>query len=605
MIQTPIFEIQKRPIREKNYLYYRSEGVTPIQASILASRLPDNVDPADLLKPDRVKIPDPYLMTDMTKATLRLADYLVNDNKRPIVFSTDFDVDGIAANTILCSVISGGLFDFNGNNKDLIIPIISNRMNDGYGFTDNVVDQILAMDVLPELVITADHGSSNCAQITRLVNESIKRNQPCDVIVSDHHIIPAEGGPKLAHAFINPNREGDTFPDKTICGATVAWLLLEATRMELVNRGVLDYKSSIDDTLDYAASATVADCVSLASPTNRYIINNGLEKINNASRPAWSVFLSEMGDPYTGVTSETIAFQLGPMINANSRVGMDGTFALNFMLAKTEEEASANLAILRTNNDERKGAEKVMVEKALKIASEQYYSGMRGLTIWLENGSHGIHGIVASRVVEKFGCPTMCVSPKTDTVVSASVRSIEGVNLKAGLDSIQKQHNVFIGYGGHYYAAGASFNKSDIDKVTQLFNQQVISVTSKQPKPIIKVDSYPNGIDIFNLDTVDEILSLQPFGREFDYPMFSHTGVIEEIRAIGADKTHARLEVRIDGKLLTGVWFKARQSSSDAFPVDSGDQATIVFSPKDNWFRGERSFQIQIKDVINENSRHH
>ena len=587
-------DIVSRTNNKEDYKYYCGQGLNNIQANILATRRPHHIDPEHILYPELAMIPNPLLLTNMDKASTMLADYLLTDN-RPIVLSTDFDVDGISSAAILQSLLSGGVLDIFNNT---VIPIISNRLNDGYGFTDKVVDKILAMKVTPGLVITADHGSSNGKQITRLVSELKKQGKQINVVVTDHHSVPEGGGPQDAYAFINPNQGGDNYPDKTVCGATVAWLLLLATVNELKTKGELDAGVSIDNELDYATAATIADCVSIASPTNRYIIKNGLAKMNAETRPAWTAFKQVMATPDAGITTDTIGFQLGPKINANSRMGFDGKYALEFLLAKTVFDAKKNLATLNINNDDRKQVEKDMLQGALEQASNQYEQGISGLVIYMPDGMHSVHGIVASRIVEKFGCPTMCISPKEEGIVSASLRSIEGVNIKLALDNIQQQHSLFLGYGGHTMAAGCSFSEEDIDKVTKLFEQEVVKQVSQQPKPIIYVDEFVSAVDILSLDCVDQINALQPFGREFEYPVFSSSCYIVDIYPIGADKTHAKVQLLIDGVEVPGVWFKARQNDSQEFKVDKGQEAKVVFTVKDSFFRGNRELQIHINGFV-------
>lgn len=585
--------IIQRSVNTEDYQFYCEQGLSDIQSRVLSARRPQEIDPKHILHPEQVMIPEPLLLSGMQLASSALADYLLNDN-RPIVLSTDFDVDGISSAAILKSVLSNGVLDFNNNN---VIPIISNRLNDGYGFTNKVVDQILAMDVTPGVVITADHGSSNGKQITRLVSEINKRGEDIKVIVTDHHSIPEGGGPKDAYAFINPNQGGDCYPDKTICGATVAWLLLLATVNELKARDVLDASVSIDDMLDYACAATIADCVSIASPANRYIIKNGLAKMNQQTRPAWTAFKDIMGTPYQGITSDTIGFQLGPKINANSRMGFDGNYALEFLTADSVYEAKKNLSTLNINNDDRKQVETDMLQGALIKASLQYEEGQRGLSVYMPDGMHSVHGIVASRIVEKFGCPTMCISPKEKGIVSASLRSIVGVDIKQVLDNIQQERQLFIGYGGHTMAAGCSFYEEDLGLVQLLFNNEVVKQTNAQPKPIIYTDEFTGSV-LLNLDAVDHINALEPYGREFEYPQFSCDCEVLNIYPIGKDKTHAKLELLIDGQGVEGVWFKARRDASSDFSVKQGDNTQVVFSIKDNFFNGQRKLQLMVNGFV-------
>jgi single-stranded-DNA-specific exonuclease len=143
-------------------------------------------------------------------------------------------------------------------------------------------------------------------------------------------------------------------------------------------------------------------------------------------------------------------------------------------------------------------------------------------------------------------------------------------------------------------AAGCSFYTKDIETIKVLFNKEVYKQTESQPSPIIYVDKFSSSSEILTLNCVDEINALQPYGREFEYPVFAQKCVVKDVYAIGRDKTHAKVDLEIDGTTVNGVWFKARRNNAEDFSVKNGDTKTVIFTIKDNYFRDQRNFQLTV-----------
>ena len=231
--------------------------------------------------------------------------------------------------------------------------------------------------------------------------------------------------------------------------------------------------------ITYACMATIADCVSLKSEINRFIIRKGKHDINNGTLPALEVIRENIKAPGTLITTTDIAFSLAPRINADSRTGGDGTTSINFLLSKTVSEARENWAKLTKRNDNRKDEEKIMLNEALVQASSQYYDeGRRGLVLFLPKGNHGIHGIVASRIKERFNCPTIIFSPNNledpdspSRLLSGSGRSVEGFAIDSVL--LKMQTTMDFKFGGHPMALGAKVKQKILKKFASLFDDLV------------------------------------------------------------------------------------------------------------------------------------
>lgn len=411
-IHLPEPKVVRRKINQEVKKEAISLGSSDLQANIIASRkIPKNTTVNGIINPSLSHIPDYSLLLDIDKAADKISDAIIGGET--IGLLCDFDVDGISSTAVL----SKSLVDFFNVHPVKIKYFISNRMTEGYGFSDKVLDRVLNIDKndIPTLLITADQGSADGDRVKSYIEEMKSRDIDASVIVTDHHEIPSSGGPKSAYAFVNPQQKGDKFPDKTICGCTVALLVMVATRVALINKNYLDDDApKLSQLLAYSTAATIADCVSMASETNRAIVKYGLHEINQEKIPAWKIMKQAIiKNENQPVLADTIAFGLGPRINACSRTGGDGLNGVRFYLSETDISAQRYLNLLDYNNEERKIIEKKLVDESIIKASDMVLQGKKSLVIFLQNGHHGIHGIVASRIVEKFGRPTICLSPKS------------------------------------------------------------------------------------------------------------------------------------------------------------------------------------------------
>lgn len=271
-------KVQNRSIDADQCQRMIEAGLHPVMAKIIASRpIPASSAIDEWLSPSLARLDHPHLMKDMDKAVERIAKAIIN--KEMIGLETDHDCDGQTSHALLyCAFI-----DYFNHPSDRIRSYIGHRLNEGYGLSVSVMNRMLADDPRPSLVITADNGSSDEAQIVHLKQAGI------DVIVTDHHAIPSEGIPKSAFAVLNPTREDCGYPDPLIAGCMVAWLLMAGVRNELIKLNYLPASApSLAKLLDYVAVGTIADCVSIArSRNNRAVVNYGLKLINQFSRPCW------------------------------------------------------------------------------------------------------------------------------------------------------------------------------------------------------------------------------------------------------------------------------------------------------------------------------
>jgi single-stranded-DNA-specific exonuclease len=563
-------------------------GFSALQARIIAGRANGQGGYANLeniLFPALKNLHHPELLQDSGRA----ADYIVEAirERKRIGILTDYDVDGICSH----AVIYKSLRHFAVSDASLV-SLIGHRMNDGYGISTNLVDKILALDKKPELIITADCGSSDEPQISRLKDSGIA------VIVTDHHAISVEGIPVSAVATINPTRKDCFYPDKFISGCMVSWLLMCLVRNRLIGHGILaEETAKLGGLLDFVGLSTVADAVTFTSPTNRAVVNSGLQVINQLTKPVWFVLAKQLGkNENNPFTVEDLAFQIAPRINARSRMA-DPYAALNFFMADDASKACEHLQKLEKNNEERKITERNMMKIARQKAKKLHESQKNSLVISESNFHAGVQGIVASRLVDSFGKPTVVLSPVHERdVLSGSARTIPGVHLLRVLQKINAHHpDLFLSFGGHSGAAGLKIKKKDFDVFCNAFEKAVQEeIHHRNLGPFILTDGYLE-VEMLNLETLTELQKLEPYGREFEEPAFEGIFTVTKTRIVGAEAVHLSLKLEKKGIEFQGIWFNAMENPGDRKVVNDGNTIRCAYKLKLNTFRGQRNLQLLVE----------
>lgn len=591
--ELPIPFLEMRGRNQQVFQKLTERGVTPIPAIIAANRLTsDSRESVNALLQPSLGDMDVWQLKDIDKAVDRIIQ--AKRKKEKIGLVTDFDVDGISS----ACVMKLALTRFLGFPESDVTIFVNNRMVFGYGFNERALDNIInkSGENIPSLLITADQGSNDSATILKYKSymASIGVNF-ADVIVTDHHHINQGEVCEGAVAFVNPQRLDDDFTDKTVCGCVVALLVMSAVRESMIAKGVIPPETPklSSSLLTYASLATVADCVSLKSKYNRYIVKKGIEDINNGIIPAWKVLKSKLNKPGTLVDAKDLAFMLGPIINADSRTGGDGSEAINFLLAETVDDADFFYEKLTSRNNKRKEIDLSMQELALAEASNLYFNdGIRGLVIYLPQGNHGIHGIVASRVKERFNCPVLIFSPVNideedhdDKIITASGRCIEKLNIRDMAFSAIGDHWKL--GGGHPAAMGIKIKMKDLEEFKDNFDKIVKSSTIETfgsldilyPRILIDHVIQTEELDWINsLDSLVEINKLGPYGQRFEAPIFAINATIVEIKPLGNSGNHIKVLFRdARNKLLNGkVWNYKRQPWWQQLAV--GEQMTFAIS---------------------------
>jgi len=578
--------IQPRPRDEALYARAREEGLTELQARVLAGRLAGyQGELAPLVSPSLRHLAHPEKLADARRAAERIAQAVVDGEHIGIL--TDYDVDGITSHV----VIRRTLVELFGVAEGKLHSLIGHRIHDGYGISLPLVERTLALSPRPSLVITADCGSSDEPRIARL------RGAGIEVVVSDHHALPVEGPPASAYAVVNPTRDDCGYPDPTIAGCMVAWLTMSLARQVLIEWGVLSEATpKLSPWLSYVALGTVADCVSLgASAANRAVVTHGLALINRMEAACWRTMAERLGGDSVPFDAETLAFQMGPRINARSRLD-DPYAALHFMLAEDDATAARHLETLDQDNQSRKAIEADMAEEARALALPALTADEPAIVVFLADGHPGVQGIVASRLVQAYGRPALVLTPAaTPGMLTGSGRSIEGLHLR---DALQRTHalapQTLPRFGGHRGAAGVGVPHEHLAVFHAAFLQAVdeqLGGAELCPRIFTDGELAP---DQLGLATLDELERLGPYGREFDAPLFQGEFLVEALRPVGADRSHLMLELSAGAVNLKAIWFRALSpGESPAFGV--GDELRCAFKLNRNRWRGRETLQLMVE----------
>lgn len=582
----PAPRLEPRPRDAAVYARAQGEGLSELQARLLAARLPGyEGELAPLVTPSLRYLAHPEKLADGRRAAERIATAVAEGETIGIL--TDYDVDGITSHV----VIRRTLVELFGVPEHRLHSLIGHRIHDGYGISLPLVERTLALSPKPTLVITADCGSSDEPRIARLKAAGI------DVVVSDHHAMALEGPPPSAYACVNPTRDDCDYPDATIAGCMVAWLVMSLARGVLIEWGALPASTpKLSPWLSYVALGTVADCVSLgASPANRAVVSHGLTLINRMEAACWRAMAQRLGADSVPFDAETLAFQMGPRINARSRLD-DPYAALHFMLAESDGVAQRQLAVLDDDNQSRKAIEADMAEQAKALAASAVETDEPAVVVMLEDGHPGVQGIVASRLVQAFGRAALVLTPAAAPgMLTGSGRSIDGLHLRDALQrTFELAPDALSRFGGHSGAAGVGVPREQVGAFKAAFLQAVAEqLQGRTLYPRLWTDGELSEAQL-SLETLSEIEALGPFGREFEAPLFEGRFLVESLRPVGADGTHLMLELSHGRVSCRAIWFRALTPGElPAFGL--GDTLHCAYRLNRNRWRGRESLQLMVE----------
>lgn len=553
--RVPSFD--KKQAAELAYEY----GYDAMAVLLLASRgITAPCDVADFLE-SQTELFDPFDIKDMEKAVDRIRKAIETGEK--IVVYGDYDADGVTATALLYLYLESVGAD--------VTYYIPSRMNEGYGLHNEAIDTLADKNI--NLIITVDNGINSVNEAAYIKSKGI------DLIITDHHqpggILPD------AVAVVNPHRADDMSSFKELAGVGVAFKLASA-----LEDG--DCESILSDFADIVCIGTIADIVPLKSE-NRILAVRGIESINHSDRAGIIALKKVVGYEDRDFTSTNVAFTIAPRINAAGRVE-EATTALKLLLTDDPDEAMMLAEKLDSFNVMRQETESGIVDEAVaRIESDESLKYSRVIVVDGMDWHAGVIGIVASKLVDRYGKPVMVIARDGSGEAKGSCRSIEGFSL---FDALTDSSDLLVRFGGHTLAAGFTVTDENIDA----FRKKINDYASKMPPfyPVLNLDCKinPQSIDV---DFVDSISCLEPFGAENPQPLFGiYNVILRSVRPIGAQGKHLRLTFEKKNQQFGAVYFGM---TPEEFPYDAGDCIDLAVTIDKNEFRGEVKANIYIKSV--------
>ena len=500
---------------------------------------------------------DPFLLTDMDKAVVRIQEAI--ENEELMVIYGDYDVDGISATAILYECLTS-----QGAHVRCKLP----TRGSGYGLTRAALESLASKGF--KLVVTVDNG------ISAVEEAACAKELGLDLIITDHHL-PGDTLPD-AIAVVDPKRPDDESPFKDLCGAGVAFKLCAALEG-------CDPAELLEMYGELAALGTVADVMPLTGE-NRYLVAQGLAQINTNPRPGIRALLHECGAEGRPVTATTIGFTLAPRINAAGRLGKTAIAAL-LLLTDDSADADRYAAGLCQLNRERQELEQQIWEEASAIACR--YPPRAPLVLASDTWHQGVIGIAASRLSEEFHLPTIMICCDGERG-KGSCRSFGGFNLYNALSACSEYLE---GFGGHALAAGLTIRRENIDRFRRALGEYYRQ-NPADDLPELTCDLRVDDPHLLTMACIESLDALEPCGNGNPKPLLCITGArLVNAVPIGGGR-HLRLHFAKGGYNYAGIFFSCTPAE---LGVRIGQWADVAFTPQINEFRGRRSVQLLVTDV--------
>ncbi len=485
------------------------------------------------LNPGLEDLHNPFLIKDMRKAVLRIIKGI--KNKEKIVIYGDYDVDGVTSTSILLNFFRELNVDV-----DFYIP---DRVEEGYGLSIAGLEKVC--NKAADLIISVDCGITAFDEIKFIKDYCKEANKQIDVIITDHHqcrddecYIPE------AYAVVNPNRPDCLYPFKNLCGAGVVYKLINAIGIELKLEDIHQKY------LDLVAIATIADVVSLVDE-NRTIVKFGLERLLNTTNIGLKALIRHSGVKDGKIDTITIGYIIGPRINVAGRLG-DAGRGVRLFTSNDYEEVERIAKELNEENRLRQDIQTQIFEEVVNNIEEDIeYNKDKILVVAGEEWHHGVIGIVASKITERYNKPTILISIK-DGMGMGSGRSLEGFNIFKGLTYCKE---LFEKFGGHELAGGVTLKKENIEAFRKMINEYAVSIKYENIlRPKIFVDAEIKKEDI-QIDIVQQLEKLMPFGQDNESPIFVYKNLkIISIGTVG-DNKHLKLRFEDSNKVINAIGF--------------------------------------------------
>ena len=509
----------------------------------------------------------PYLLKDVEKAAGILLEKI--ETKKKIRIVGDYDIDGVCSTYLLYKALNrlGAVVDAE----------IPDRIRDGYGINIQIVEAAAEDGV--DTILTCDNGISAILQMQRAKELGLT------VIVTDHHDIAREDGRDLlpaADAIVNPKQSECGYPWKEICGAVVAYKLIQV----LYEKAAVPQQEWLE-MIEFAAIATVGDVMRLQDE-NRILVKEGLKRMPQTKSLGLKKLVEKNNLDITHLNAYHIGFVIGPCLNAGGRL-QTAKLALQLLLSQDEQEAERLAVELKLLNDQRKDMTAQGLLQAAQQVDERYMQD-KVLVVYLPECHESLAGIIAGRLREKYHKPSFVLTRAEDGV-KGSGRSIENYHMFEALVEVK---NLLVKFGGHPMAAGLSLKEENVDGFRLELNRRA-RLTEEDFIPKIWID-VPMPMDYVSEGLIRELELLEPFGQGNEKPQFAQKGLrIRSARVLGKNRNAVKLSlVTPDGMPMDGMIF----TDGDAFMNEMGNRRGMdaIYYPGINEYNGNRSLQVIIKE---------
>lgn len=531
---------------------------------------------------------DGMLMKDMDKAVAVLGEKIKENAKIRII--GDYDIDGIQSTYIL---LEG--FRMLGADVDSDIP---DRMKDGYGLNRNLIDRALEADV--DTIITCDNGIAAAEEI------AYAKSMGMTIVVTDHHEVPYTeigAGRRYilpeADAVVDPKQEDCTYPFKGLCGAAVAYKLVEAL-MEAMGKDAED----ADYLMENVAIATIGDVMDLVDE-NRIFVKQGLDMLKRTENLGLKALMECTGVNVDKLSSYHIGFVIGPCMNASGRLDT-AKRALELLEAKKVAEADLLAGDLKALNDSRKDMTAQAVEEAFIQVENSELKDADVLVVYLPECHESLAGIVAGRIREKYYRPVFVLTKGAEGL-KGSGRSIETWHMYEGLNRVK---HLLSKFGGHKMAAGLSMSEENLEQFRKEINEKS-GITPEDLNEKIAIDMQLP-FECVNEKFIGELAVLEPFGKGNARPVFAERQVqVESARILGKNKNVLKLQVKdLHGTRMDAMYYGDVNTFVEYVREKFGDIAcecllrgyghgivmAFTYYPDINEYQGVRTPQIVIQN---------
>ncbi|MBQ8914745.1 MAG: single-stranded-DNA-specific exonuclease RecJ, partial [Clostridia bacterium] len=565
-------------------------GLCPPTVQLLLNRgCTDSASCVDFLEKKTEQLHDPFLMKDMEKAASHILE--VAKSKKKIVIYGDYDVDGVTSVSILYMYLASI-----GADVGYYIP---SRLGEGYGMSHDSLCKLHSEGC--SMIITVDTG------ITATEEAKLIRSLGMELIITDHHECYADVPD--AYAVVNPKQQDCPYPFKELAGVGVVFKLLCA--LEMLNRPEVPRIDTIraiaDKYVDLVAIGTVADVMPLRDE-NRLIVSKGLHTVETAPRVSLEALLNaSVGDNRSGhkhkITSGYIGYTIAPRVNAAGRI-RSASIAVELFLCEDSVRARELAEELCEINKERQIEENKIIEQAFaKINEEHDFVHDPVIVLADESWHHGIIGIVASKITEKYSRPCILISfddvgdgsgelSGEDTDVGkGSGRSIKGMNL---VDALTHCGDLLLKYGGHELAAGLSIERGKLEDFKQRINDFARGCfDSEQPVAALEAECELSSSEV-TMAQATELYGLEPYGVSNPMPVFVMYGMrISHVSSVGGGK-HTKLTLAKDNLVITAMYFRYSPAELDVYDNDVID---VMFNLDINEYQSMKNLQFIVKDI--------